>query len=192
METPGGATLADHVKRGRVAQLLAEQAFDYVVLQEQQQRPSYASAERRKLFEPPAITLDVMSRAAGAKTWLYLTYGRRDGDRDNRPNDTYTQMQARTREGYRDVARATGAAVVPVGLVWERVVRTEPDLGLWFTDGYHPSVLGSYLTACVFFKAFYGRSPEGNPFHADLKPDVAARLQRAAAVGAALYAAQDL
>ena len=192
MEAPGGATFGDHLKAGRVTKLLAEQVFDYVVLQEQQQMPSYGRQQRQDQFEAPAGTLDVMIRAAGAKTWLFLTHARRDGDRDNRPDDTYTQMQARLRDGYRDLARAIGAPIVPVGLVWERVVRTDPDLSLWAPDGYHPSPLGSYLAACVFYKAFYDRSPEGNPFRSSLTPDQAARLQRAAAVGTALYAPQEL
>jgi hypothetical protein len=192
MEAPGGAKLVEHVQRGRVATLLAEQVFDYVVLQEQQQWPSFEREQRQREFEAPAGTLDVLIRAAGAKTWLFLTYARRDGDRPNRPGDTYAQMQARTRDGYRDAARAIGASVVPVGLVWERVLRADPDLALWDADGYHPSRLGSYLAACIFYKAFYDRSPEGNPFHAGLSPDVAARLQRAAGLGTALYAPHEL
>lgn len=192
MQAPGGARLVDHVKAGRVAKALAEQRFDYVVLQEQQQWPSFGVEQRRREFEAPAGTLDVLARAAGAKTWLFLTWARRDGDLHNRPADSYDAMQDRVREGYRAAGRALGAAVVPVGLVWQRVVRSEPDLKLWDADGSHASRLGSYLAACVFFKAFYERSPEGNPFRAGLPEGEAARVQRAVAVGTALYAPSEL
>jgi hypothetical protein len=192
MEAPGGAKLIEHVQNGRVQVLLAEQAFDFVVLQEQQQWPSFAQSQRQREFEAPAITLDVMVRAAGAKTLLFMTWARREGDRPNRVDDTYEQMQARVHEGYRDAARALDVPVVGVGLVWREVVRTHPDLALWQPDGSHASLAGSYLAACVFFKAMYGRSPEGNAYTAGLPDEDARRLQQVAAAAKALYAPSEL
>jgi hypothetical protein len=52
---------------------------------------------------------------------------------------------------------------------------------LWNADGYHPAPAGSYLAACVFYKAFYERSPEGNAFRAGLSDADALRLRRAVA-----------
>lgn len=192
MEAPGGARLIEHVSAGQVARQLAAQRFDYVVLQEQQQWPSFNRGKRQREFESPANTLDVMIRAASAKTWLFLTWARREGDRPNVPDDTYEAMQVRVRDGYRDAARVLGAPVVPVGLVWRQVVSAQPDLVLWQSDGSHATPLGSYLAACVFYKAFYDRSPEGNRFTAGLAPQDAVRLQRAAGSAKALYSPSEL
>jgi hypothetical protein len=180
MEAPAGARLLDHLAKGRVATALSEQRFDHVVLQEQQQLPSFSREQRQRDFEAPARTLDVMIRAAGARAWLYMPWARRDGDRDNRPDDTYEQMHARAREGYADLSRAIEAPTVPVGLVWKRVVGTHPDLPLWDADGYHATPAGSYLAACMFYKAFYERTPEGNTYYAGLPERDALRLQFAA------------
>jgi hypothetical protein len=186
MEAPGGAKLADHVASGRVAGLLSEQRFDHVVLQEQQQVPSFSRKQRERELDAPARTLDVMIRAAGARSWLFMTWARRDGDRDNRPDDSYEAMQARLAEGYADAARALEVPIVPVGLVWQQVSRAHSDIALWDADGYHPAKAGSYLAACVFYKAFYERSPEGNAFRAGLSDADALRLQRAVASADAL------
>jgi hypothetical protein len=192
MQATGGARLIEHLQGGGVQAELAKQAFDYVVLQEQQQWPSFGREQRARELEAPARTLDVIARAAGAKTFFYMTWARRDGDRDNLPTDSYEQMQARVREGYRDAARAIEAPVVAVGLVWQQVVRAHPDIALWQPDGSHPTLAGSYLAACVFFKAFYGSSPEGNTFTAGLPDADARRLQRTAAENQALYAPTEL
>jgi hypothetical protein len=55
------------------------------------------------------------------------------------------------------------------------------DLGLWSSDGTHPSTAGSYLDACMFYVALTGRSPVGNPYTAGLDPSQARFLQQTAA-----------
>jgi hypothetical protein len=185
-----GIRLIDHVSG--VTQQLREQRFEYVVLQEQQQWPSFWPAQRQAEFEAPANTLDVLVRASGARTLLFMTWARRDGDLMNVPTDSYEPMQERVRVGYADASRTLGVPVVGVGLVWQQLRRSDPDLVLWNPDGSNPSRLGSYLAACVFYKAFYGWSPEGNPFHAGLPAEDAARLQRAAGRAKALWAPGEL
>jgi hypothetical protein len=41
----------------------------------------------------------------------------------------------------------------------------------------HPSLAGTYLAACTFYAALYGKSPVGNPYAADLDADTARFLQ---------------
>jgi len=73
---------------------------------------------------------------------------------------------------------------------------------LFMPDDYHPSLLGTYLAACVFFAVITGRSPEGNaylPGEADantthqvpLTPAEAAHMQTVAWVVASDAAAGD-
>lgn len=185
MEVLGGARLEHHLKAGRVSARLATGRWDYVVLQEQQQWPSFAAKQREREFYAPARTLDVMIRAVGAKTVFFVTWARREGDRDNRSDDTYEAMQARTREGYLEIARELGARIAPVGMAWQSAHVLRPELPLWEPDGSHATPLGSYLAACVLYGTLYGHSPEDNPFTAGLSANDAAFLQRAA--GRALH-----
>jgi hypothetical protein len=51
--------------------------------------------------------------------------------------------------------------VALVGLAWQSVLQHEPQLGLWGPDGSHPSPLGSYLAANVFYALIFDESPSG-------------------------------
>jgi hypothetical protein len=180
IEAPGGATLEQHLAAGRVQTYLRSGRWDYVVLQEQQQYPSFHPAQRERQYFAPVRTLDIIARVAGAKTILYMTWARRDGDAPNVVNDDYERMQERTREGVVTIAKEVGASVAPVGLAWRWVRRERPDLPLWVADGSHATLQGSYLAACVLYAVLYGHSPAGNGYVAGLPEADARVLQRAA------------
>lgn len=176
-ETAGGATLQEHLDGTRVRARLANERWSYVVLQEQQQRPSWRQPYLEREFFAPARTLDVLIRAASARTVLYMTPARLDGDQ---PGDTYERMQERTRASHVQLATELSALVAPAGAAWAAVHRAHPDLPLWAADRYHPSALGSYLTACVLFGTLFDHPVFGNPYTGGLSFADAALLQRAA------------
>jgi hypothetical protein len=188
METPGGQTLQGHLASGRLQVQLSAVRYDYVVLQDQQQRPAFRSnmTQLEEIFVAPARELDRQTRAAGAKTLLYMTAARRAGDPDNVPGDSYEDMQDRVRDSYESLGRELEARVVPVGVAYRWAHEQRPELALWNPDGSHPSRLGSYLTACAFYSALYARSPDGNPYLAGLPEDDARFAQRAAHVASRL------
>lgn len=136
---PGGSTLAGAAHNPRLRRLLAGVRWDDVVLQEQSQIPTLPS------FYPVAYeslmagqTLGRLVRRDGARALMFETWGYLNGE----PGGTYGIMQDQLRSGYRTLARAAGAAVVPVGDAWQQAISQQPDLGLWATDGKHPSLLG--------------------------------------------------
>lgn len=182
MQTAGGATLAQHLAEGHVSRHLGQGRWDYVVLQEQQQRPAFTSnaSQLEQQFYAPIRTLDVIAKAAGAKTVLYMNWARRDGDPDNVPGDDFEKMQERTRTSFMDIAGQIGAAVAPVGNAWRAVRRDRPDIALWAADGSHANVPGSYLAACVLYGVLYERPSIGNAFTAGLPAGDARVLQAAA------------
>jgi hypothetical protein len=55
--------------------------------------------------------------------------------------------------------------LVPVGPAWEAAMQARPDIQLYASDGIHPSALGVYLTACVFYASLTGESPLENPVY---------------------------
>jgi len=65
-------------------------------------------------------------------------------------------------------------------LAFERSKSENPTIGLYYVDGKHPSLEGTYLAACVFYAALYGKSPEGNGYVARLNADTAGKLQKTA------------
>ena len=92
-------------------------------------------------------------KAKGADVYLYMTWAR----------EWNPYMQAEIKEQYMALGEKLGAKVVPVGPAWERARALRPGFPLYDEDQSHPSPLGTYLTACVFFGTFSGQSPVGLP-----------------------------
>ena len=143
----GGASLKTHFNRGDALGAIATRQFDTVVLQEQSTLPVKNAArmhENVRLFDGPI-------REAGARMVLYLTWARRHAP----------ESQGVITEVYTSIGREVGATVVPAGVAWERVLKAHPGITLHDKDGSHPTLAGSYLAACVFYAALFGKRPVG-------------------------------
>jgi hypothetical protein len=180
MEAPGGAGFVEHLANGRVQGHLSRSRWDYVVLQDQQQRPSFTFNREwvDEWFYIPARTLDEMIRIAGAETILFMTWARQPGDPGSIEGDTYDKMQARVRDAYTTLAQDIDARVAPVGLAWQSAYHERPSLPLWMPDGSHAQRAGSYLAACVLFATIYEHSPLDNTYTAGLSGEDASFLQQ--------------
>lgn len=175
----GGSTLADATRDSLLADLLAHERLDYVVLQEQSQIPARPEFRDERML-PAAARLDGWAKYAGARTVLFMTWARRHGDPDAVPGDTYAAMQGRLDDGYIVAGSLLDAALAPVGRAWATAMRREPGLELWAPDGYHPTRAGSYLTACVFYALLTRRDPSASRYTGGLDRGAARRLQRIA------------
>lgn len=150
--TVGGANWGEHWRGERglnTLPLIKTGDFDAVVLQNH----SRSAIDRPdSLFHFGQLLTDLIE-AEGARVYLYLSWAREW--------DPY--MQAPITEKFKELAQKTGATIVPVGPAWERARTLRPGFPLYDEDGSHPSILGTYLTACVFYGVFTGQSPVGLP-----------------------------
>ena len=181
--TAPGWQLSQFADDHRLERLLHDVRWDVVVLQEQSQIPSFPEEDRAREFTPSVEKLADEIRRSGAQPLLFETWAHRTGDRRNVSGDTYAAMQERVVAGDLEAARAARTAIAPVGEAWKAALERRPQLGLWSSDGTHPSRAGSYLAACVFYAMLTRRSPVGNPFTAGLQPSLARFLQRVAFTG---------
>ena len=186
---PGGYTLAQHASDPRALKMIRGKSWDFVVLQEQSQRPSFDAAQVAAEVLPAAARLTELVRDSGSKRRIvfFETWGRRDGDASNCKQMpavcTYAGMQQRLTATYQDLARRHDALLAPVGEAWAAVRAAHPDLNLYAPEGVHPSPEGTYLAACVFYAALFKKSPVGAaPLY--VSGERAAILQRAAAASA--------
>jgi hypothetical protein len=163
--TISGAYLAEH--SGGLPYMLASRHWDLVVLQGQSQEPMASDAKKSERFRETARGFDGLIHASGAKTAFFMTWA----------YQAKPEMTALLAEGYESIGNELGDLVVPVGLAFQRSLEKRPSLILHFKDHMHPSPAGTYLAACTFFAALYGASPVGNPYVADLDPEVARYLQ---------------
>ena len=184
----GGAKLTGWAKDAKLSEKIKTGKWDYVVLQDQSQVPSLPGRFISGFHESSA-TLDGRIRAAGAKTAFFMTWGRRDGDKQNKNiNPTFEKMQANLSRSYRDAATKLKAKLVPIGEVFAAVRKKHPALfpKLYKGDGSHPDRLGAYAAAYSFGWAILGIDPVT---HAKKKagdfPSVAAAVKKTMKAGKA-------
>lgn len=174
----GGWTLAQHAESAETLNLLKSHPWDRVILQEQSVIPAIADRRTQRSI-PAATTLATAIRAAGGQPLLFMTWGRQQGLPEAGFAD-YATMQQALATGYEDIARQIQAPVAPVGLAWEHALAADPSLDLWNSDGSHPSLAGSYLAACVFYRVIHQASPVGLTYPEPLSTETATLLQQVA------------
>ncbi|MBU7018727.1 MAG: hypothetical protein HXS44_14550 [Theionarchaea archaeon] len=177
MSAQGGWTLSDHASSSLTLDKIDEN-WDFVILQEQSVIPCILE-ERNEYMYPAVRNLYEKVHEKGGTVILFMTWGRRDGLPDA-GYENFDDMQQQLYTGYMDIADELGVMVAPVGIAWQNSIKKDPHLNLWGVDGIHPSVEGSYLSACVFYATIFGQSPEGLD-NSGLSEEMAKFLQAIAA-----------
>ncbi len=161
----GGSTLQQHSMNGNTLALIAQKGWDFVVLQEQSQMPSFPDAQVAQDTYPYARMLDSLVHVANpcAKTVFYMTWGRKNGDAGNCPYFplvcTYNGMDSLLRARYTIMAQTNKAVLSPVGVAWHKMRDLYPATDLYQSDESHPSAVGSYLAAATFYTIFFKKDP---------------------------------
>lgn len=177
----GGAYLhqfadPDHELGKRLAETYPTQNWDSIVLQDQS-------------FNPAGNPDDFLASAAklcetmngGAKFLFYSTWAYRDNtEKLSKTGMTYTEMLTALTASYQKAADAHHGIRVPVGDAFARSARTNPDLDLYTPDDYHPSPCGTYLAACLFYKAVTGNLPEDLMIPDEITPEQGMALRKIA------------
>lgn len=174
-----GWTLNQHANAPTTIAKIKSQCWDYLVLQEQSVLPTF-DYDRRNTMVPAILQLKKSIGQCQTKTTLFLTWGHKNGLAEAGFMN-YQQMQESLIQGYYEASLLTDTLVVPVGTAWRRAYRKAPPPPLWVGDGSHPSLWGTYLSACVFFKFLTGEDPLGLPTVAGLDQKSAEVLQSIAA-----------
>ena len=162
----GGASLRRHWNSGEALREVRGGRYDQVVLQEQSTLPVKNAArmhESVRLF-------DAAIREAGAKTVLYMTWARAHAP----------ETQQAITDAYLAIGRELGAAVIPAGMAWQRLLAEHDRPALHDRDGSHPTLAGSFLAACCAFAVLFDSSPVGIEVDVGLSAADADLIQRAA------------
>ncbi len=184
---PGGYTFQGHSVYAPTLTAIASQAWDFVVLQEQSQIPSFPQSQVEVECYPYAAQLvnSIRTHDACTEPVFYMTWGRQNGDADNcavwPPVCTYEGMQAQLRESYLNMAQANSATCAPAGATWQHVREQYPMLNLYAGDGSHPSPAGTYVVASTMYATMFRQSPVGASVLGGLAADTAGFIQQIAA-----------
>ena len=151
--TIGGARLSHHnldnlLEPGRLG---IDEPFDLVVLQGGS--GEVRSAENQQAFAENATAMASQIRGTRAEVALYMTHAYVEPHRLYDP-----KMIDKIVETYVGTGNSINAFVIPVGLAFQRAYEQRPEIVLHKTfDGSHPSLLGTYLAACVVYASIYQR-----------------------------------
>lgn len=163
--TPGGAQLNQHIANTAITSSIFNNKWDYVVLQEQSQKPSFGHASVSANVYPYAKRLCDTIRMSDSCTQpiFYMTWGRKFGDAGNCPIApwlcTYDGMDSALAESYNTMGKQNDAFVSPVGAVWNYIIKNHTSINLYSSDNSHPSMAGSYAAACTFFTVIFRADP---------------------------------
>jgi hypothetical protein len=185
MSAPGGYTLEQHTTNANTLSKIALGNWDYVVLQEHSLYPVIDFYRYGSMY-PAARLLDSLITSYGQQTALYMTWGWRNGgahsvDGHFSPDFVdFFHMQDSVSAAYNMLANELNATLVPCGNAWATAWAIDSSNTFWQEDTYHPTLIGSYLAACVFYFRLFHESPVGLPFTAGIDSSIVAFLQSAA------------
>lgn len=175
--TPGGATFQNHASNPTVTSTISQGDWDYVVLQEQSQLPSFPMSQVEQQVLPYAEQLSEMVKQHNpcAQVAFYMTWGRKNGDSQNcsywPPVCTYDGMDDLLYERYMLMAELNSDIVSPVGRVWRYIRNHYPSVELYSGDGSHPSAIGSMAAAYTFYTVIFKNSPYDSNYSGSISSD---------------------
>lgn len=138
-------SLEDHWNRGDAVKAIARGGWSTVILQ---QGPS-ALPESRALLIEYTKRFDTEIKRTGARTALYMVW----------PSFSRRSDFDAVSASYTAAAKAVGGLLLPVGDAWRAAWKRDSELALYGSDGFHPTMTGTYLTGLVIYGRLAGRSP---------------------------------
>lgn len=178
--TPGGKNLKFHFENKDTQEIIKTGSWDKIILQDQSQTPALPGYN--KIFHQATDDFAKLFKSLKKKpqVYLYMTWGRRDGDKKNiKLFPDYLKMQKALTENYTKAANKINATLLPVGLGFKEIHKVDKELfqKLYKKDGSHPATPGAYLAACTFYSLFYKKEPTTITWKANLEDKTAGLIQ---------------
>ena len=139
MSAAEGATLDDHWNQRKGLQtksLIAQEKYDFVILQDQSTRPINYPNETLK-----SINLFCKyTRIYNSRIGLFLTWSVKDASNNSQEQINKTYLKA---------ANENNALLIPIGKIWQITKEKFSDVELYDNDKIHSSYLGAYLSSII-------------------------------------------
>jgi len=152
--TASSSSLMDHwYENGELKSktLIETGRFDRVVLQDHSLNPLQNLSESHIYF----TDFIELIKAKNGKPYIYTTWMYNGISKNN-----YDVVDP-IRHALQPVADKTGAIMVPIDIAFRVFQQKHPNIPIFMSDNKHPSPVGIYLAACIYFKIFTGESPLG-------------------------------
>lgn len=180
--TKSGKDLAYHLADPGTKPMILSQKWDFVILQEQSQK-SGLGGKFSQGFQDAVSSFSKIIQKNGSTPCLYLTWGRKAGDKKNpKIYPDYQSMQKKISAAYFEAGKNNQALILPVGLAYSKIKQEDQALfrSLYKKDGSHPSVIGAYVVSSVFWAGLTGKDPSTIQWRGKIEKPKAVRLRQAA------------
>jgi len=164
--TANNFSLEDHWNHGNARTAIAKGGWSVVVLQ---QGPS-ALPESRVLLRAYTKRFADEARKVGARTALYMVW----------PSKARSRDRDDVSESYALAAQDVDGILLAAGDTWREAWRRDPSLPLYADDGFHPSLLGSYLAALAIWRGLSTEPALGLPGPRGVSADTLRLMQESA------------
>ena len=175
--TIGGATLADHAVNASTLSKIQQQEWDYAILQQAIMAVAFPEIYPELSWPIESLADAISENNTETKVLYFLDYSMRNGLFWLGEYYTYDASQQMLYDGTLELAEQLELAIAPVGWAWNAVVRDRPDIDLYASDEGHPSYLGSYLSAAVYFATIFQEAVSTNSYTAGIDDETAGFLQ---------------
>lgn len=165
---PGGVSSYSFSPTNEVVFNTFEKPFDVAIMMDCSQCPVHPKLQ--PVFYEYVAKHSGTVRKYGAEPALFMSWAYQD-----KP-----EMTQQLADEYIKAGKAVNATVIPAGIAFAKSIALKPDLNLYAADKRHPSLAGTYLSACTVMASIYKQSPVGNKYTAGLPEDVARHLQNVA------------
>jgi Domain of unknown function (DUF4886)/PKD domain len=160
----GGKNLKYHAAQAITYETIRKRKWDFVVIQGHSDEFAQPDEVANKNTFPAVRQLmdSVKANHPCSQVLFYMTWAYESGNPNWDKINTYQKMQDMVAAGYQRMSNEFNIPLSPVGLVWQAVRKTDSSINLYHEDLKHPSLAGSYLSACTFFTSIFGISPQYN------------------------------
>jgi len=179
----GGYSFQQHTTNQTSLTKINGNQWDYVVLQDQSQRPAFPINYVNNNVFPYAIQLTnlIKQNYACSVPLFYTTWGRKNGDPQICQNGqcTYEVMDNLLQQRYQTMAETNKGVISPVSQVWRYIRENHPTIELYTSDNSHPSLAGSMAAAYTFYTVIYRKDPTLITFNSTLNSATATTIKNA-------------
>ena len=196
MVTVGNMDLAYHLAQKRTEEALASRKWNWVVLQDFSSEATHIGHVDSFFASGLIFYRRIISDSSQTKMVLYEPWARPKGSPFYTGTDTATtfttvsSMNLEIQSNYcrlintlKAITPRDQVELAPVGEAFERSLQENPDIQLYYPDGHHASLEGSYLAALVIYATLYRDDPNGatrNFFGTEIPEEIAVKLQAVA------------